>query len=188
MPRKRREQQDGNLFCEGCHQWKHHTRFRRDRQNRHGTVPTFRRLCKACEQTERNEQKNEDRARAIVEGRAAERGRKSGVSKDFMLVEMNYRALIAPMRAMMSNEGLCLNCGHEFLNERDIQIEHRAPPRHPQDWARLHARNLWLACTACNASKGAKSYEFWLDEQESVRQSIAGRLAPDMPSQLALFA
>lgn len=186
MPRPRREQRDGHLHCPGCNQWKHHTRFRKERQNRHGTVPTFRRLCRACEQHERTEIKNEDRARALIEGRAAHRARKSGVTKDFVMVELNYESLVSPMRAAM-DDGLCTNCGHPFLNERDIQLEHRAPPRAPSDWARLHARNVGLVCGSCNNSKGTKPYENWLDEQESVRLSIGARLVPLVPLQPTLF-
>lgn len=70
---------------------------------------------------------------------------------------------------MQTAEGLCLCCGHPFEHERDIQIEHREPPRHPQDWARQHARNLALACQSCNNTKGRKSFAVWLDEQEDAR-------------------
>lgn len=84
---------------------------------------------------------------------------------------MNYRALVPVLRALMTDEGLCQCCGHEFLNERDIQIEHLEPPRTSNDWARLHARNLRLACASCNGGKGRTPYSEWLDEQEDTRVS-----------------
>jgi len=87
---------------------------------------------------------------------------------------MNYRALVPALRAMMTDEGICTSCGHPFLNERDIQIEHIEPPRFVEDWARLHARNLRLACGSCNRTKGQKPYAVWLDEQEGARLSSLG--------------
>ena len=129
----------------------------------------FNATCKACEQRVANEQRNEDRPLAIIERRAAVHAQKAGVPFDFFWIEMNYRALVPVLRAMMGPEGRCMSCGHEFLNERDIQIEHRFPPRNRQDWARLHARNLWLLCASCNQVKGSKDPAPWLDEQEMVR-------------------
>lgn len=87
------------------------------------------------------------------------------------MTQMNYRALVPLLRAMMTPEGLCLACGHAFVNERDIQIEHIEPPRDDKDWARLHARNLRLCCGSCNRTKGKKSFLEWLDEQEGARLS-----------------
>jgi len=159
-------------LCPKCGIWKYHGRFRsRKRPTSIGVGIEFNSLCRDCEQIERNERKNDDRARAIIERRAADHARKSGVAKSFFMVNMNYAALVPMLRVMMTPEGRCLCCGHPFLNERDIQIEHREPPRHPQDWARLHARNLGLACQSCNGTKGRKSYALWLDEQEEARLS-----------------
>jgi len=59
----------------------------------------------------------------------------------------------------------------DHTNELDIQIDHILPSRHPRDWERLHARNLWMACVSCNNSKGAKPFDVWLDEQEEARLS-----------------
>jgi hypothetical protein len=42
---------------------------------------------------------------------------------------------------MITDEGLCKNCGHPFIGERDIQIEHIEPPRSNTDWARLRQRH-----------------------------------------------
>jgi hypothetical protein len=92
---------------------------------------------------------------------------------------------------MMTDEGICTSCGHPFLNERDIQLEHREPPRHAQDWARLHARNIGLACGSCNRTKSGKSYAAWLDEQEGARIANEADHTPrpitiDAPIQLTL--
>jgi hypothetical protein len=156
--------------CRSCGLWKHHSRFR-SQQRRHGSVSTvtFRPDCKDCELIQRNERKNEDRPRAIIESRAGSHARQAGATREFFMVNMNYEALVPVLRAMMSPEGRCLCCGHEFLGERDIQVEHREPPRHRQDWARLHARNLGLACASCNGGKTNKPYSEWLDDQELER-------------------
>jgi hypothetical protein len=90
---------------------------------------------------------------------------------EFFWTQMNYRALVPWLRAMMTHEGLCIGCGHAFVNERDIQIDHLFPPRYQQDWARLHTRNLRLGCASCNNSKGSKDPAVWLDEQEGARLS-----------------
>ena len=71
----------------------------------------------------------------------------------------------------MTPEGECTCCGHSFLNERDIQIEHREPPRFKNDLAREHACNLGLLCASCNGTKGDKPYAQWLDEQQDIRES-----------------
>ena len=84
---------------------------------------------------------------------------------------MNYRALVPVFRAMMTDEARCLCCGHPFDNERDIQIEHNNAPRHRQDFARLHTRNLSIACASCNGAKSKTPYDAWLDQQEEARLS-----------------
>jgi 5-methylcytosine-specific restriction endonuclease McrA len=165
--------------CTRCKEWKHYSRFR-SFKTRYG-VTQFRPKCKACEQIERNEKKNADRPAAIIDNRAANQASKAGVAKSFFLVNMNFRALVPMLRAMMTPEGLCTSCGHPFLNERDIQLEHREPPRHSQDWARLHARNIGLACTSCNGTKGPKPYAIWLDEQESTRLTNEYSRSPQSP-------
>lgn len=161
--------------CPKCGLWKHHSRFRSRRRRASTSIDVysivFNRLCKDCEQIERNEGKNEDRALSIIDRRAATHARIAGVPKEFFWVNLNYAALVPQMRAMMTPEGRCLSCGHEFLSERDIQIEHREPPRFPQDWARKHARNLGLMCASCNDGKTNKPYSIWLDEQEGARLS-----------------
>lgn len=160
--------------CVECGKYKHYSRYRVGKKGCNSTVSpitTFSAKCRDCEQKARNEKKNADRPRAIIEQRAAAAATKAGVSKNFFMVHMNYRALIPIMRALMSDEGLCLDCGHKFVNERDIQIEHWYPPRSFQDWALLHTRNLGFACASCNKTKGAKPPLQWLDEQEGARLS-----------------
>jgi hypothetical protein len=156
--------------CAECKEWKHHSRFHNWKRS-NSTVATFKPICRDCEQKARNAKKNADRPRAIIEQRAAAAATKAGVSREFMWVQMNYRGLVPYMRAAMSPEGLCLCCGHSFVNERDIQIEHIEPPRGQEDWDRLHARNLRLTCSSCNRTKGQKPFAQWLDEQEGARRS-----------------
>lgn len=69
----------------------------------------------------------------------------------------------------MTEEGRCRSCGHPFLGQDDIQIEHREAPRGLGDWAREHARNIGIFCKSCNNTKNDKPYAIWLDEQEAAR-------------------
>ena len=174
---------DCERHCPKCGEWKHHSRFRsKRRKTRHGLVTEFRRICKSCEQIERNENKNEDRPLALMRARTTSHAHRLGVPFHFLWVNMNWRARVPVFRAMQSPEGRCLDCGHRFENERDIQIEHREPPRHPQDWARQHTRNLGLGCKSCNGTKTDKPFAVWLDEQEDARLSNeAHRIATDPP-------
>jgi 5-methylcytosine-specific restriction endonuclease McrA len=158
--------------CRTCGIWKHHSRFRPipDFTSKVRTV-RFRPDCRDCEQKARNEKRNTDRPLAIIRGRATKAARKAGVSTEFFWEQMNYRALVPQFRATVTDDGLCLSCGHSFLNERDIHIEHIEPPRGQNDWARLHARNLRLFCASCNGTKSNKPFAAWLDEQEGARLS-----------------
>ena len=186
------DQNHGERFCPQCKQSKHHSRFRSRKRDPHGSMwVEFNLLCKSCEKINRIEKKNEDRATHIVEERAGAHARKAGVPKSFFLVDMNYQALTPFLRAMMGTDARCLCCGHEFEGEPDIHIEHREPPRHRQDWARLHARNLSLACASCNGDKINKPYAVWLDEEEDERLSNERHPTVDplseRPHQLYLF-
>lgn len=173
--------------CRTCHEWKHHSRFHMKTGN--STIARFSPNCRDCEQKKRNEKKNADRPLAIIENRARTAARNAGESFEFFWVQMNYRALVPELRALMTTEGLCQCCGHQFLNERDIQIEHCEPPRAYNDWARLHARNLRLACGSCNRTKGQKPFSEWLDEQEGARLSNLHQPshASVKPKQMTLF-
>ena len=184
--------------CRTCGEWKHHSRFhsrRRSPKGSHGEQRIeFDPDCLDCQQKQRNEKKNEDRPLTIIRRRAAEHARKAGVGVEFFWINMNYRALVPIFRAMMTSEGLCTSCGHPFDNERDAQIEHREPPRYRQDWARLHARNLGIACTNCNRRKTNATYSEWLDQSEEARVTnehdrTVGRFRAhrDPPAQATLF-
>ena len=161
--------------CRTCGEWKHHSRFHSRRRKTSPRVPVgkieFDLDCFDCQQKARNERKNEDRPRAIIHARAVDHARKAGAPSGFFWTNLNYRALVPVFRAMLTDEGICASCGHPFDNERDIQIEHRAPPWHRQDWARLHARNLDIGCTNCNRRKSNRPYEQWLDDAEEARLS-----------------
>jgi len=180
-------------LCRECQLWLHFSRFRTFRDSRCSAKSEIRfaSVCKACEQKERNEEKNTDRPKAIIEARAATRARELGVPKAFLLVNMNWNVLVPYLRAAMGG-ALCLDCGHAFVNERDVQIEHREPPRSDGDWAREHASNIALACGSCNRSKGSKTFASYLDDKEAARLSNERyRLAPllmgDEPTQGKLF-
>lgn len=183
MPRPRRETRAGQLRCRTCGLWLHHSRFRStqdNRRNSHGTVTVFRAECRTCEQTRRTDEKNLDRASALVESRAAQRARYLGVTLEFMLEDMNWKSLIPIVRAALEYpDFLCPNCGHPPLHERDTQIEHRAPPRPGQrpDFAREHARNIAISCGSCNNTKNNKDYEPHLDAMEDARLSVAAYYA-----------
>jgi 5-methylcytosine-specific restriction endonuclease McrA len=177
--------------CERCKEWKHHSRFKAKRIP-HSTVGKiyFSPRCRACDQIERDEKKNADRPLYVIRQRAATAGHKAGgVGTEFFMTQMNYHNGLVPlMRILMSDEGRCITCGHAFLNEHDIQIEHIRPPRHNQDWARLHARNLRLFCASCNRSKSNKPFDDWLDEEEEKRLSnLKSQERPCHDIQLPLF-
>jgi hypothetical protein len=158
--------------CRTCKQWKHHSRFHLKTKPGNTTLARWDADCRDCQQKKRNEIKNLDRPKSIIEQRAQRVASKAGVSRDFVMTTLNYQALIPVLRAMMTPEGRCLSCGHGFLDEGDSQIEHLEPPRHKQDWARLHARNLRIECCgSCNRTKGSKSFAEWLDDQEGARLS-----------------
>lgn len=158
--------------CPRCEQWKHHSRFRSRKRRSATSIDVaihFNPICKDCEQIERNERLNADRPLVIMERRTATHARNLGVSFDFLWINMNWRGLVPVLRAMLSPEGRCLDCGHPFLGERDIQIEHREPPRHPQDWARQHTSNLAFGCASCNNGKNNVAFAAYLDEKEARR-------------------
>jgi hypothetical protein len=123
----------------------------------------------------RNEKNNQDRALALIKGFAETAARESGETAQFFMTQMIYRRLVPIMRALMGPKARCQACGHGFANELDIQIDHRYPPRHAQDWARLHAGNLWLICSSCHDNKGAKDFQVWLDDQWLREQEAARR-------------
>jgi 5-methylcytosine-specific restriction endonuclease McrA len=100
---------------------------------------------------------------------------------------MGYQSLVPIYRALCSDEGLCNSCGHKFDNERDIQIEHRSPPRGPKDYGRLHARNIGFYCASCNNGKKDMPYDEWLDKEEETRLSNEAWYKNEPPIQASIF-
>lgn len=183
---------DCERFCPKCEQWKHHSRFRswRDSRVRSDSGIQFAQHCRDCEQIKKNERLNEDRPLVVFRRRTATRAAKLGVPFDFLWVNMNWRSLLPDFRIALTTGATCHACGHPYLHERDVQIEHREPPRHPQDWAREHARNIAFYCASCNRTKREKSYASWLDEQEDARLANeahrkSGEIGAIIPMQLS---
>jgi 5-methylcytosine-specific restriction endonuclease McrA len=129
------------------------------------------RECRLCQQTKRVRAKHDDPVLALLLRRAGDVARRAGIKRQFVLEDLNYWSLLPFLRAALSADGLCPNCGHEFNEERDVQFDHVEPPRHRQDFARLHARNVTILCGSCNNTKAAKAYADWLDDQEEARLS-----------------
>lgn len=173
-----RDTRDGKLFCPGratTHAPKrialeHFRRFQ------HGSVLNYATVCKACEVHDRTEAKGKDPARAKVERAASElvtevnryykaAGSAERISKDFVMRRLHYEHLVEPMRFAMTSHRCWSSCGEPYKNERDIQLEHREPPRSPIDWERMDARNIDIKCGTCNNMKGDKPYSQWLHEQ-----------------------
>jgi len=177
MPRPKREWRDDQLHCKGHDEWHHHSRFNRRRRpgkNPDDVIWIYDPDCKLWQQTQRVADKNDDRATHIVEVRARRIVNSANkvigepkIGIDFVMGALNYRCLIPMVRAGLAwpDESFCPNCGSPCKPEFD----HRAPPRHPRDWARLHARNIGPLDHECNSSKGDISYEAWLDLEESKR-------------------
>lgn len=142
--------------------------------------------CKLCQQTQRVETKHEDEAKALLLRRVDGIASKHHLKRAFILEDLNYWSLLPQVRAMLSAEGICPNCGHEFDAERDVQLDHREPPR-PElrpDLARLHARNVAVLCGSCNNAKGCKRYAMWLDEEEEARLSANALQQEDKAAEL----
>lgn len=168
--------------CRACGYWKHYSRFRNKSGVRSNSTK-FAADCKDCETKTRNERKNEDRALWIIKLRARDHAAKHNLTFEFMWINMNWRSLVPLVRAMMTDEGLCASCGHGFDNERDIQLEHRSPPRFRGDLARIHRRNIDFLCASCNRGKSDVDYDDWLDRQEEARLSNEADLSR-MPAAL----
>jgi hypothetical protein len=182
MPRPPLDTRDGKRFCPGrptthapkrialehWHRWTEKTS--------NGSVARYAPVCQACEIHDRTEAKGQDPARAKVE-RAAEKvvgevnkfyrtiGSEERISKDFVMRRLHYNHLIEPMRFALTSNHCWSSCGEPYKNERDIQLEHREPPRSPTDWERMDARNIDVKCGTCNNKKDNMPYAQWLHEQ-----------------------
>ena len=179
--------------CVECNRPKHFSKFRSFRSKDLKRID-FSAICRDCEQIKRNEKKNEDRAYAIVKGRAARRAGEAGMSTQFFMVNMNWQCLVEQIRPLLepNSKCVCCSCGHGFRGERDIHFDHIEKPRAPDDWERHHARNIRILCASCNQSKGDKAFQKWLEDMEQTRLSNELHRAPvDVfadDKQLDLFA
>jgi hypothetical protein len=131
------------------------------------------RNCNLANRTIRDHGRESDPARYAIEGRAKDlagdlsKALGNSVSYHFVLVELNWRALIPIMRALLAPDGLCLNCGRHQDATRKLHIEHRVPVLNILDWAAQHARNLWIACGGCNGEKGRNDADReWLEKEQ----------------------
>lgn len=178
MPRPKREWRDDQLYCVGHNDWHHHSRFgRRRRPGQNPDVPIwdYDADCKLWQQTRRVAEKNEDEATRIVETKArrivnnANKTPGPKITLAFVIGGLNYKSLILMVRAAKAwpDESFCPNCGSLCKPEFD----HREPPRHARDWARLHARNIGPLDHECNSGKNAVPYAEWLDLEEGKRLS-----------------
>lgn len=198
MPRPKREWRGDQIYCRGHAEWHHHSRFkRRRRETPHADVWEYDPDCRLWQQTQRVAAKHDDEALRIVEGRARKVVTRANkvpeepkIGIDFVMGALNYKSLVPMVRATIAwpDECLCPNCGSTF--DKPIELDHRAPPRHPRDWARLHARNIGPLDHECNTSKNDMSYEPWLDLEEDKRLSAQAhndQLSNTAAPELSLF-
>jgi hypothetical protein len=180
MARPRREVHNGKAFCAYHGGWELVEDFDwTSYQSGDGSVSRLpKKNCRLAEQTIRDHGKEQDPANAAIVGRAKDFARSlSGalgrsISYKWVLIELNWQALIPIMRALLGPDGRCLNCGRHRATARELHIEHRIPPggegqARLTDWAAQHARNLWIACGGCNAEKGPQPADrTWLDREQ----------------------
>lgn len=184
---------DGRLWCPSCGTWLHYSKFSPAKQSCDGTTTTFRRQCRACEQSERDDRKNENRALLKITASARSHARHWNVTADELLFDLGWAQLEDWVAAAIGGKAKCINCLHSFLGPDDVQIDIRDPVRHADDTARMHVRNVGPLCRSCNIRKSGKPYSQWLDEEEQARQSVMARytetrLIPDGPGQGKLFS
>lgn len=87
------------------------------------------------------------------------------------MIEMNYKCVVPLVRGLMSLGATCPGCGRPFDDALDIGVTHIVPPRHRQDWARMHARNTWIGCKSCCRTLWHQPFEVWFDEQWDANRS-----------------
>ena len=179
MARRKREiTEDGKAWCShhACWEpvedfdWKNHRVFVSGSVDEYRTPKSN---CRLAEQTIRDHGKEADPARAAIEGRAKQFARElsnalgHSIGYRFVLVELNWQALIPIMRALLGPDGLCLNCGKHRATARELHIEHRLPPQKTTDWPAQHGRNLWIACGGCNGEKARSDADRpWLEREQ----------------------
>jgi 5-methylcytosine-specific restriction endonuclease McrA len=129
--------------------------------------------CRLAEETVRDLERQTDPARAAVVSRSKRlandltKALGHPVGYQWVMIELNRRALIPILRALLGPDGLCLNCGYHQTEAKQYEIEHRFPPRSMTDWPAQHARNLWLSCPGCNRRKGSDCADRdWLESEQ----------------------
>lgn len=175
MPRRKREVRNDRLYCPGCRAWLHYSKFSPKRQTDHGTVVQFHARCRHCEQSERDDQKNESRALVKIKASARTHSREWNVTADELLIDLGWAELEDWVEACIQGQAKCINCLHPFTGPDDVQIDIRDPVQHPDDTARMHVRNVGPLCRSCNNRKSNKPYTQWLDEEEDARRSVIAR-------------
>lgn len=128
--------------------------------------------CGLAKQTIKDHGKEADPARYAIEGRAKElagdlsKALGNTIGYSFVLIELNWRALIPIMRALLGPDGRCFNCGRHHGDPRKMHIDHRVPPLCTADWPAQHTRNLWIVCAGCNTGKGRNEVNRdWLERE-----------------------
>lgn len=177
MPRPKREVRNDRLYCPGCKTWLHYSRFSPYRKNHHGTVVTFHSQCRTCEQSERDDRKNESRALVKIISSARSHARDWNVTTDELVYDLGWSELEDWVEAAIDGRAKCINCLHPFRGPDDVQIDIRDPVRGRDDRARMHVRNVGPLCRSCNNRKSGKPYSEWLDEEEQARISVIARYA-----------
>jgi hypothetical protein len=109
-----------------------------------------------------------DRAQTIMRAFAAKCADDLHVSEAFIWIDMNWQALVPWAQALLDPKGGCRMCGRHVTDAADVQLTYCVPPRHDHDWARYHARNIWIGCAACIATKGDTPFAVWLDERHAM--------------------
>lgn len=172
MAKPRQEIRQGQKHCPACDRWKAIQHFRIQHERRHGSMPTFKKLCKVCEQAERDRVKHVDRALVKLTNSAASHARHWDVTRDELLQDLRWIDLLEWVRACMDQKTKCISCGHDFLSAEDVEIDIRDPLRHRADRARMHVQNVGPLCQTCNQTKGARSWSEWLDYCAEARASL----------------
>lgn len=176
MPRPKREVRNDRLYCPGCRQWLHYSRFS-PLEKCNGTVTRFRPKCRVCEQSERDDRKNESRAVVKITASARSHARDWNVTADQLLYDFGWLELESWVQAAIDGDAKCVNCLHPFRGPDDVQIDIREPVTGPDDTAMMHVRNVGPLCKSCNNRKSNKTYVAWLVEEEQARKSVISKYA-----------
>lgn len=170
--RPRQEIRDGRKWCAHHKAWELLDEFRSI--SGHGSASTYKPICKVAEIAVRDGLNAEDPARRFVERRASDlvatlrKAGAPGVSRQFVMDELNYEALVPIVDTLISPAGMCIACGHPF-DIKHLHFDHIEPPRWELgviDWERLHAQNIQILHPGENTSKGPKTYPVWLADNQ----------------------